>query len=60
MQSYTCPICREPIINQTEDIEAYKHLARLNQVHMMEDDIVEANIIDESPQLSEQDVSNNV
>lgn len=29
-QSYTCPVCREPIIRQLEDIEAYKQLARLN------------------------------
>ena len=42
MQAYTCPVCREPIIRQLEDIEAYKQLSRINQMSQFEDVLAEA------------------
>lgn len=49
-QSYTCPICREPIISQLEDIEAYKQLARLNQLGQFEDNLAEGEMINNIPE----------
>jgi len=44
MQAYTCPVCREPIIRQLEDIEAYKQLSRINQMSQFEDNLAEADV----------------
>ena len=46
LQNYTCPICRVPIISNTDDINAYKQLAQLNQIGNFEDAIDEGEIID--------------
>ena len=41
-QSYTCPICRKPVINSEKEIEVYEMMQHRNQMNEHEDNLISA------------------
>ena len=41
-QSYTCPICRKPVINSEKEIEMYDMMQHRNQMNEHEDNLISA------------------